>query len=254
MPEAKTRITTSISVYANRTDMGIAGGQLAENYLLSLLQTQDVARVIFAAAPSQNEVLERLSSSQLIDWSRVDAFHMDEYVGLPANSPQSFGNYLKKNIFGKVSFRSVNYLNGSADSLVECGRYAKLLNAAPIDLVMMGVGENGHIAFNDPHVAQFNDSEVVKRVELDQQCRSQQVNDGCFGTIDEVPTHALTLTIPTLTSAKALVCTVPGSTKANAVRDMMHGPIDVQCPASILRLHSNCSCFFDLESAEALLG
>lgn len=246
-------INTSIRVYPSRSEMGQAGGCRAEEMLCSILESKGSARVVFAAAPSQNEVLEYLSKSDRVDWSRVDAFHMDEYIGLPPGSEQSFGSYLRDNLFGKADFRSVSYLDGNADPVAECARYSSLLLAAPIDLVMMGIGENGHIAFNDPHVADFEDPETVKRVELDRQCRMQQVNDGCFTTLDDVPTHALTLTISALMSARALVCTVPGSTKADAVRNMVRGPIDEKCPASILRMHSNCSCFFDVESASSLL-
>ena len=233
--------------------LGLAAGKCAEQFLVERLKNQSAVRVIFAAAPSQNETLDYLSQSSAIDWSRVSAFHMDEYVGLPAQSKQSFGHYLRENIFEKVSFADVNFLDGNAEINAECERYARLLSVAPIDLVLMGVGENGHIAFNDPPVADFHDPLAVKQVKLDDACRVQQVNDGCFDSFDEVPTHALTLTIPTLMSAATLVCSVPGSTKSNAIREMVLGPVDVSCPASVLRRHSNFHGFFDLESAVGLL-
>ena len=251
--DAKLSLLTSTLVLANRDDLGLAAGKRAEQLLVDLLNDQDAARVVFAAAPSQNETLAYLKDSSIIDWSRVSAFHMDEYVGLPKDSAQSFGHYLRTNLFEKVGFADVNFLDGNADPAAECERYSDLLNAAPIDLVLMGIGENGHIAFNDPPVADFKDSQTVKLVELEQACRVQQVNDGCFAKFEDVPTHALTLTIPTLMSARALVCSVPGSTKSEAVGNMFMGPVDVKCPASVLRLHRRCFCFFDAESAVDLL-
>ena len=246
-------LCTSTFVFANRNELGLAAGKRAEQLLVDLLSGQDSVRVVFAAAPSQNETLAYLQASSIIDWSRVSAFHMDEYVGLPKGSNQSFGCYLRANIFDKVGFHDVNYLDGNADPVAECDRYSKILNAAPIDLVLMGIGENGHIAFNDPPVANFKDPLTVKQVELDEACRVQQVNDGCFAKFEDVPTHALTLTIPALMSARSLVCSVPGSTKSAAVNQMFQGPIDVQCPASVLRLHPKCFCFFDAQSAVELL-
>ena len=246
-------INTSISVYADRKSLGQAAGKCAEQFLIERLQNQAAVRVIFAAAPSQNETLGYLAQSSAIDWSRVSAFHMDEYVGLLAESKQSFGHYLRENMFEKVSFADVNFLDGNAETDAECERYSRLLSAAPIDLVLMGVGENGHIAFNDPPVADFQDPLTVKQVKLDDACRKQQVNDGCFESFDDVPTHALTLTIPTLMSAAVLVCSVPGGTKSNAVQKMVLGPVDVSCPASVLRRHSNFHGFFDVESAAGLL-
>ena len=246
-------INTSIRVYADRKSLGLAAGKCAEQFLVQRLKNQAAVRVIFAAAPSQNETLGYLAHSSAIDWSRVSAFHMDEYVGLPPASKQSFGHYLRENMFDKVSLADVNFLNGNATPDAECERYSRLISADPIDLVLMGVGENGHIAFNDPPVADFQDPVAVKQVELDDACRTQQVNDGCFATFDDVPTQALTLTIPTLMSAAALICSVPGSTKSHAIRNMVLGPVDVSCPASVLRRHSNFNGFFDLESAAGLL-
>jgi len=251
--QAQLSLCTSTSIFANRDDLGLAAGKRAEQLLVDLLKDQDSVRVVFAAAPSQNEALAYLQSSSIIDWSRVSAFHMDEYVGLPKDSDQSFGHYLRTTIFDNVSFHDVNFLNGNADPDAECERYSKLLNVAPIDLVLMGIGENGHIAFNDPPVADFEDPLTVKQVELDEACRTQQVNDGCFAKFEDVPTHAYTLTIPTLMSARFLVCSVPGSTKSAAVSKMFLGPVSASCPASVLRLHSNCFCFFDAQSAVELI-
>ena len=209
--------------------------------------------MIFAAAPSQNEVLASLAYDKEIPWHRVNAFHMDEYIGLSPDAPQGFGNFLKKHIFGLAPFRSVSYIDISAtDAKKECARYAALLAEAPIDIVVMGIGENGHIAFNDPPVADFDDKCAVKPVTLDEICRKQQVNDGCFGTLSEVPKTAITLTVPTLFAGGALFCIVPAKTKANAVRETIRGNIDEHCPASILRRHPNAVLYLD-ENSSALL-
>ena len=209
--------------------------------------------MIFAAAPSQSEVLASLVADKSIEWSRVNAYHMDEYIGLDKEAPQGFGNFLKAHIFGKVPFKSVNYIDITAtDPDAEAERYGKLLDENPTDIVVMGIGENGHIAFNDPPVADFKDTKTVKPVKLDEICRQQQVNDGCFATIDDVPTHALTLTVPTLTRAPYLFCIVPAATKAWAVRETLNGSIDEHCPASVLRTHDNAILYIETESAKLL--
>ena len=190
-----------VRIYADRAAMGAAAAADAAALLKQLLSAQDTVRVIFAAAPSQNEFLDGLCRAEGIDWSRVTAFHMDEYVGLDEAAPQRFGNFLRRAIFDRLPFGQVHYLNGNAPIDEECARYTALLRQAPVDMVFMGIGENGHIAFNDPPVADFADPVSVKAVELDGICRQQQVNDGCFAALEQVPTHALTLTVPMLLSA-----------------------------------------------------
>ncbi len=174
---------------------------------------------------------------------------MDEYIGLSADAPQGFGNFLKSHIFGLAPFRSVNYIDISAeDPEAECARYAAILEKYPTDIVVMGIGENGHIAFNDPPVADFKDKKVAKPVLLDEICRNQQVNDGCFATIDDVPKYAITLTVPTLFAGKYLFCIVPAKTKANAVEATLCGEIGEACPATVLRLHENAILYLDPDS------
>ena len=178
---------------------------------------------------------------------------MDEYIGLPQNAPQAFGNFLRDRLFALVPFKSVNYINASAsDKDEECKRYGELLKANRPDIVVMGIGENGHIAFNDPHVAFFNDPETVKAVKLDDVCRNQQVNDGCFEKFEDVPEYALTLTIPTLTNTDHIFCIVPAKTKAWAVNETLKGNIDEHCPASVLRTHKNATLYLDPDSAAML--
>lgn len=239
----------SVNVYDTRRNMGLAAASDIADCLRKLLAVQDDVYMIFAAAPSQNEMLEALISEEGIDWNRVHALHMDEYVNLPSDAPQGFGNFLKRAIFDKVPFASVNLIGTDADSEATCRRYDSLLSEHKVDIVCMGIGENGHIAFNDPPVADFNDSVLVKGVELDPVCRMQQVHDGCFPNIESVPEYAITLTVPALMSATHLVCTVPAKTKANAVRRMLCGEYGEVCPATALRRHPSAKMFLDVDSA-----
>jgi glucosamine-6-phosphate deaminase len=240
----------TVQVYESRALMGQAAAKATSERIRQLLKENNILNIIFAAAPSQNEFLENLTNEKEIDWSRIRAFHMDEYVGLDKDAPQRFGNFLKERIFGKLPFKSVFYLDGNAPDLdEECCRYTGLLKEYPAEIVCMGIGENAHIAFNDPHVANFNDPYLVKVVDLDSECRYQQVNDGCFKSIDEVPLKALTLTIPALINAQYPFCMVPGKTKAKAVANTLNGNISEIYPSSILRRHPNASLFLDKESA-----
>ena len=224
----------SIEIYENRTLMGEGAKRDIKAKIAELLEESQEINIIFAAAPSQNDVLKALVEDKEIEWNRVNAYHMDEYIGLAKDAPQGFGNFLKEHIFGLVPFKSVNYIDVTAtDPEKEAERYGKLLEDNPTDIVIMGIGENGHIAFNDPPVADFNDKRMVKPVKLDEVCRQQQVNDGCFSSIDEVPTHAMTLTVPTLLKAPYLFCIVPAPTKAKAVYETLNGSIDEHCPASV---------------------
>lgn len=240
-----------VEIYDSRHAMGEGAAKEAVAYLKELLEKQEIVNVIFAAAPSQNEFLAAVAEAEL-DWGRVNAFHMDEYIGLSKDAPQGFGNFLRRAIFDKVPFRRVEYINGQAEPAEACREYAELLEQNMVDVVFMGIGENGHIAFNDPHVAEFNDAQMVKVVDLDEKCRQQQVNDGCFASLEEVPTHAITLTIPALCRAKRLFCVVPAATKAWAVNQTINGEITEKCPASVLRLHPNATLYTDRESAKLL--
>lgn len=243
----------SVHIFENRTLMGEAAARDISNKIKELLAEKDEINMIFAAAPSQNDVLAALVADKGIEWSRVNAYHMDEYIGLDKDAPQGFGNFLKEHIFGLVPFKSVSYIDISAtDPELEAERYGRLLDANLTDIVVMGIGENGHIAFNDPPVADFNDKRTVKPVKLDEICRNQQVNDGCFARLEDVPTHAMTLTVPTLVRAPYLFCIVPAPTKANAVYETLNGTVDEHCPASILRTHKNAVLYLDNESSRLL--
>ncbi|NSW89216.1 MAG: glucosamine-6-phosphate deaminase [Firmicutes bacterium] len=243
-----------VKVFDSRQALGEEAAKEAAVKIRELLQEKQEINIIFAAAPSQNEFLASLVKEKDIDWSRINAFHMDEYVGISKDAPQAFGNFLKERIFGKVSFKSVNYIDLSAeDTEKECERYSTLLKQYPTDIVCMGIGENGHIAFNDPPVADFNDKKLVKVVELEEKCRQQQVNDGCFKTLDDVPKYAITLTIPALMAGKYIFCMVPGNTKTEAVTNTIKGRISEECPASILRKHDNAILYIDKDSGRNVL-
>lgn len=243
----------SVKIYRTRAELGAAAAEAAAGKLRELLAQKERVAVIFAAAPSQNEFLDALSAAPGLDWGRVTAFQMDEYLGLPEGAPQSFGYYLRERLFEKVRPGCVHLLNGNAASPAEeCRRYAQLLRNNPPDLVCLGIGENGHIAFNDPPVADFADPEAVKVIELEESCRRQQVNDGCFPSLAQVPVKAMTLTVPTLVAAPWLYCMVPGATKREAVERTLMGKISRDCPASILRTHQGAALFLDAASAALL--
>lgn len=240
-----------VEVFPSRQQMGQAGADDASACIAKLLGQQERLRMVFAAAPSQNEFLAALRAHTELKWQRIEAFHMDEYLGLPEGAPQSFGQFLHEHIFKHLPFGRVEYIRSVVDNpQAECERYAALLAEAPIDIVCAGIGENGHIAFNDPAVADFNDPLAVKVVTLDEICRQQQVNDGAFPSLDAVPRQAITLTIPTLMSAKYIYCVVPGPTKIQAVYHTLNDDISPECPATILRTHQTAVLYLDSVSAE----
>lgn len=239
-----------VKIFESRDEMGIDAAVDIVEAITKVTEAKGECNMIFAAAPSQSDMLACLSSCKQVDWSKVNAFHMDEYIGLQEEDPQGFGNFLRSALFDKIPFKTVNYINGnSSDFDAECERYSALLKEFPVDIVCMGIGENGHIAFNNPHVANFNDSSAVKVVDLDEACRIQQVNDGCFKSLEQVPKYALTLTIPPLMAGEHLFCVVPTSKKAKAVQQTILGEINEKCPASILRRHSKAVLYLDIDSA-----
>lgn len=247
----KEELTVKIS--PTREEMGNEAAKNVISTINELLQKKDEINMIFAAAPSQQEFMQQLTSDKSIDWTRINGFHMDEYIGLEKDASQAFGNFLKERLFSKAPFKSVHYINKQAeDPQKECDRYAELLEKFPVDIVCLGIGENGHIAFNDPHVANFNDPEMVKIVDLDMACRTQQVNEGCFLEIDLVPTQAITVTIPALLKAEYMFCMVPAENKAQAVYRTLNGDIDEECPATILRTKEKAVLYLDKESASKL--
>jgi glucosamine-6-phosphate deaminase len=236
-------------------DRGAAGRAAAQAVAQAIAAHQAAARwanVVFAAAPSQDEFLATLIAQRDIDWSRVVAFHMDEYLGLGPDHPAAFRRYLYEHLFGLVGIRpeQLRLIPGedAGRPLRTCLAYEDLLRAEPTDIVCAGIGENGHLAFNDPPVADFLDPVLVKVVRLDGPCRAQQLNDGCFERLEDVPTHAYTLTVPALLAAPIVSVVVPGPRKAEAVQATLRGPIRESCPASALRRHEGATLYMDREA------
>lgn len=241
-----------VKVYANKTKLGKASAEFTASKIREAIERFEIARVIFATGASQFEFLDALVKKE-VDWTKVHAFHLDEYVNLPITHPASFRKYLKERLFDKVNPAAVHYLDADAEDMdAECKRYTELLEEGDIHLACIGIGENGHIAFNDPPVADFNDPAWVKLVELDEDCRKQQHGEGWFPTLKDVPTHALTQTVPSIMRSQCISCVVPDERKSQAVFNALEGPVETSCPASILRTHQNITLWLDAPAASKL--
>lgn len=250
MPQSVTVDKLQVSVYETPQLLGIAAADFVEDKLKEAIATKGFAHLILATGASQFSFLEALKT-RTIDWQKITVFHLDEYKGISASHPASFRKYLKDRILDAVSPKKIYFLNGDADNLEqEMQRYASALAQHDIDIACIGIGENGHIAFNDPPVADFHDSKWVKIVDLDDACRKQQLGEGWFPTLDDVPKQALTLTIPAIMRCKAISCVVPDARKAKAVHDTLRNEIDTACPATILRTHPETRLFLDRPSAQ----
>src|SRR5436190_3040692 len=242
-----------VRIYENQMELAQDVARIAHEYLTAVLKRKGAAAAILATGNSQIKFLEQLISIGGIDWSRITLFHMDEYLGIDANHTASFRRYLRERVEQRVKPRVFNYIQGDAPlPLDECARYTRLLEAQPIDLCCFGIGEKGHLAFNDPPVADFNDAYKVKLVQLDRACRQQQVSEGHFANIEAVPPYAFTLTIPALCSAQKMLCIAPEKRKAQAVFDALRGPVAASCPASLLRMQAHATLYLDKDSASLL--
>jgi glucosamine-6-phosphate deaminase len=237
-----------IDVSGSPAELGERAARDIAASLRTRLRQKPGLRVIFAAAPSQSEMLAALLREPGVDWSRVTAFHMDEYLDLPDRAPQRFSAWLERAFFDHVPLSAVHLIQPGLDPEAACRAYASLLAEAAPDLVLLGIGTNGHLAFNDPP-ADLQDPELVKIVELDPMCREQQVLDDCFAALDEVPRRAMTLTVPALLAGHELFCCVPGRHKAAAVKAMLELQISGACPATALRTHPRCTVYLDRESS-----
>jgi len=240
-----------IRIANTRTEMGRQAAADIAAAIREGLQKKPHLRIVFAAAPSQSAMLSALIAEPGIDWRRITAFHMDEYIGLPSNAPQRFANWLREAFFNHVPLAACHLIEPGDDAEAACQEYARKLAEAPIDFVLLGIGTNGHLAFNDPP-ADLEDPLAVKVVELDEVCRQQQVDDACFATLDEVPRTAISLTVPTLLSGQRLFCCVPGANKSAAVQAMVEYPISGECPATALRTHPHCTVYLDRDSSARL--
>lgn len=243
-----------VHIYDSIENSGIAAALRAAEVISKAIKDRGTARVIAATGNSQIPLAEALVK-QPVNWKAVELFHMDEYIGLGSDHPSSFRYWIRTRLAEKIQPGKVFYLAGDAPDLdAEIKRYSALLLEAPVDLAFVGFGENGHIAFNDPHVADFNDPATVKQITLDEVCRKQQANEGHFANVAAVPKRAVTITCPGLFRARSWVCCVPERRKAEAVRNALEGSISEACPASLVRRHPDAYVFLDRDSASRLSG
>lgn len=253
LPKSFKADALDVRVYPRPDEMAAAAAAAAREHVAMCVARQGEARVILATGNSQLRFLECLIGLGGVTWSKVTLFHMDEYLGIDTDHPASFRRFMRERIEARLKPRKFHYLEGdSLEPLKECERYSRLLRALPVDLCCLGIGENGHVAFNDPPVADFSDPLTVKLVKLDEACRQQQVGEGHFPNLEAVPRYAFTLTIPALCSAKRMICVVPEKRKAQAVKEALRGPIGTACPASFLRNQAHCTLFLDAASASLL--
>ena len=242
-----------VSVSPTRQALGAAAAAHASELIRGAIEREGRARIMVGTGNSQDDLIEALILRTDVDWARVEAFHMDEYVGISAAHPASFRRWLKTRVADRVPLADVHYMEGDASLMEqEIARYSRLLASAPLDIAFVGFGENGHIAFNDPHVADFSDPVLVKVVSLDAACRRQQVGEGHFKDLDSVPKLAVTVTCPALFQAAAWICSVPERRKATAVRQALLGPVSTSCPASVVRQHPAAFVYLDEDSSAQL--
>lgn len=240
----------AVQVYGTMEIMGEEAAEFVASKIQSVIEEKGHANLMLATGASQFTFLDALRNSDSLDWSKINTFHLDEYIGLSPDHKASFRKYLHERIIDEVQPKEAYFLKGDAvDISQEIERYENLLKRHPIDVACIGIGENGHIAFNDPPIADFEDPQLVKVVELDAKSRQQQVGEGWFGSIKEVPEQALSLTIPAIMESNVISCVVPDSRKVQAVHEALYGPITTDCPASILRTHPNAVLFLDEQSA-----
>jgi glucosamine-6-phosphate deaminase len=247
-----TKDLLQVQIFESSQEMGQASAEFVEKQLNEAVQQKGAANLILATGASQFSFLHALQEKS-IAWNKITVFHLDEYKGISEQHPASFRKYLKERILDFVKPAQVYLINGDAENLEEMlAEYAALLASHPIDVACIGIGENGHIAFNDPPVADFNDPRLIKVVKLDQPCRQQQLGEGWFPTLDDVPKEAVSLTIPAIMSCKTISCVVPDERKAKAVHNTLYGEISTACPASVLRRHPNAVLFLDLPAASQI--
>ena len=243
----------TIEVFRSEAELATAAAAIVRVYLQQILCQQDTAAAILATGNSQLKFLQALSQEPSLPWSRIICFHLDEYLGIDEEHPGSFRYYLREKVEKMVNPGQFHYLQGDAlEPLTECDRYTQLLLAQPLDLCCLGIGENGHLAFNEPSVANFDDPQKVKIVKLAHSTRLAQVKQGYFPHLDTVPTYAFTLTIPTICAAAQLLCLATGVHKAMAIKQLLTGDIDTSFPASVLRQTNNTTLLIDRDAASLL--
>ena len=244
-----------VEVHPTSQAAGAAAARAAASALIELAKTHDSIGVIFATGASQMETLNELTGIVDVPWIQIRGFHMDEYVGIAADHPASFRRYLRERLTEKVKMKTFLEIDGSRENPERTGRdYADEIRCADPQLCLLGIGENGHLAFNDPPIADFNDPVDAKIVQLDAACRQQQTAEGWFSSVELVPQYAISLTIPALLRVPKLIVSVPGRRKAQIVRRTFTEPVSTACPATILRTHPDATIYLDLESANELDG
>jgi glucosamine-6-phosphate deaminase len=232
-------------------NLGARAAERAAQLMRRAINEKGKARVIAATGASQFNFLASLTAIDKLDWQMVTMFHLDEYVGLPESHPASFRRYLMERVISKVDLGSYHLLDPEGDPTIECRRMGKILQEEAVDAAFVGIGENGHLAFNDPP-ADFKTEEPYLVVNLDMRCREQQMHEGWFTNIEDVPTRAVSMSIPQIMKSKTILCIVPEARKAQAVRDSLEGPISPMVPASILREHPDVTVYLDPDSASLL--
>lgn len=243
----------NIEIAGSREETGRAAAELGAGRIRQALAERGSAAIVVATGSSQFEMLDRLVAEPEIDWARVAAFHLDEYVGLADDHPASFRRYLRERFVERLpqAIGAFHYIRGDADPAAECRRLAELIRSVHLDVAFVGIGENGHLAFNDPP-ADFDAADPYLVVGLDEACRRQQLGEGWFPRFEDVPTRAISMSVRQILSAATIVCTVPDERKAVAVRDSVEGPVSEQVPASALQLHADCHLFLDAPAASLL--
>jgi glucosamine-6-phosphate deaminase len=240
-----------IKILADKDALGRAAAEQAANSLRRAIRQRKVARIIAATGASQFEFLDSLTAAPDIDWSCVEVFHLDEYIGIPITHPASFRKYLLERLINKTGITRYHFLNGDGDVRGSVDEIARELQREPVDLAFVGIGENGHLAFNDPP-ADFDTDDPYLVVQLDHKCRQQQVNEGWFGSVAEVPSQAISMSVRQIMRARELIAVVPDERKAQAVKNSLEGQITPMVPASILRSHPNTTIYLDKDSAALL--
>jgi glucosamine-6-phosphate deaminase len=240
-----------VNVLPSKSEVGEAAAKHAAKSLQRVLAQSETARIIAATGASQLDFLQLLTSTPGIDWQRVEMFHLDEYIGLPVTHPASFRNYLMERFVRKTGIQRYHLLDGEQDPATVVRTVGQQLGSAPIDIAFVGIGENGHLAFNDPP-ADFKTEDPYLIVELDEACRLQQVNEGWFKSVSDVPARAISMSVQQILKSHEIIAVVPGAQKARAVKACLEGDIDPMAPASILRTHPNTTTYLDTESASLL--
>jgi glucosamine-6-phosphate deaminase len=240
-------------IYKTKAQMGAAAAKEATKAVKQAIAAKGQANITLATGTSQYETLKNLVAEKGIDWSKVTMFHLDEYVGLGTDHPASFRKYLKERFVDKVrGLKAAHFVNGESDDpQQECKRLGDIIEKQPVDVALVGIGENGHLAFNDPP-ADFETKEPFIIVELDERCRKQQLGEGWFETLEQVPRRAISMSVRQIMKSACIICSVPDKRKAEAVKNALEGPVTNKCPASILQRHPNCRMFMDEEAASLL--